>query len=86
MLVTGYGLRVASCGLRVAVWWRLWSVVAKEPAEVGVREVFQESTEPPPFKPARKEFYSEPRPLDGLGKQNYLIITLEGKSEIRIRY
>ncbi len=66
-------------------YYVLISGVAKEPAEVGVRKVFQESTEPPPFKPARKEFYGEPRPSDGLGKHNYLVIALEEKSEIRIR-
>ncbi len=54
----------------------LISGIEKEPSEVGVRKVFQESTEPPPFKPARKEFYSE---------HNYLVISLGGKSEIRIR-
>jgi len=57
-------------------YYVLISGIEKEPKEVGVRKVFQESAEPPPFKPARKEFY---------GEQNYLIITLEEKSEIRIR-
>lgn len=62
----------------------LISGVTKEPSDVGVRKVFQSATEPPPFKPAKKEFYGEPRPSDGLGKHKYLVIILEEKSEIRI--
>jgi len=54
----------------------LISGIEKEPEEVAVRKVFQESTEPPIFKAAKREFYSE---------HNYLVITLEGKSEIRVR-
>ena len=63
-------------GWGVKPYFVLISGIEKVPSEVGVRKVFQESTEPPPFKPAKKEFYSE---------QNYLVITLEGKSEIRIK-
>jgi hypothetical protein len=57
-------------------YYVLISGIEKEPKEVGVRKVFQDSTEPPPFKPARKEFYSE---------YNCLVLSLEEKSEIRIR-
>jgi len=64
-------------GLGDKPYYVLISGIDKEPKEVGVRKVFQQSTEPPPFKPAKKEFYSE---------HNYLVIILEEKSEIRIRY
>ncbi|MDH4240821.1 MAG: hypothetical protein OEW48_14785, partial [Phycisphaerae bacterium] len=54
----------------------LISGIDKEPNDVGVREVRGVSSKPLAFKSAGKEFHSE---------QNYLVITLEGKSEIRIR-
>ncbi|HUS74226.1 MAG TPA: hypothetical protein VMY06_14290, partial [Sedimentisphaerales bacterium] len=63
-------------GWRNKTYYVLISGIEKEPKDVGVRKVFQISTEPPPFKPAKKEFYSE---------RGYLIITLKGKSQIRIR-
>ena len=57
-------------------YYVLISGMDKEPKEVGVRKVFQKSSEQPPFKSAKEDFYSE---------HNCLVITLEGKSEIRIR-
>ncbi|MHC4087155.1 MAG: hypothetical protein ACYSU5_18385 [Planctomycetota bacterium] len=57
-------------------YYVLISGVDKEPKDVGVREVRGLSSEPLGFKSARKEFHSE---------YNYLVITLEGKSQIRIR-
>jgi hypothetical protein len=70
------GVTFITDGWSYKPYFVLISGVEKEPSEVGVRKIFQESTEQPPFKPAKKEFYSE---------HNYLVITLEGKSEIRIR-
>jgi len=57
-------------------YYVLISGLEKEPKDVGVRKVFLISSEPSPFKPAKKEFYSE---------HGYLVITLKGKSQIRIR-
>jgi hypothetical protein len=57
-------------------YYVLVSGIAKEPKDVDVREVRGLSSKPLAFKSAGKEFYSE---------HNYLVITLEGKSEIRIR-
>jgi len=54
----------------------LVSGIEKEPGEVDVREIYQESSKTPVFKPAVKEFHSE---------HNCLVITLKGKSQIRIR-
>jgi len=54
----------------------LISGIDKEPKDVNVRKVVQESSQAPPFKSTKKKFYSE---------HNYLIISLEGKSQIRIR-
>jgi len=71
------GVTLTVDGWRNKTYYVLISGIEKEPKEVGVRKVFQISTEPSPFKPAKKEFYSE---------HNYLIITLKGKSQIRIRY
>jgi len=70
------GVTFIADGWSYKPYFVLISGIEKEPSEVGVRKVFQESTEPPPFKPAKKEFYSE---------HGYLIITLKGKSQIRIR-
>ncbi len=72
---------ISSVTLTVGGWhnktyYVLISGIEKEPKDVGVRKVFLISSEPPPFKPAKKEFYSE---------RGYLIITLKGKSQIRIR-
>ena len=52
------------------------SGIENEPSEVSVREMYQESSQVHVFKPAVKEFHSE---------HNCLIITLKGKSQIRIR-
>jgi hypothetical protein len=57
-------------------YYVLISGVDKEPKDVSVREVRGLSAKALAFKSAGKEFHSE---------QNYLVITLEGKSEIRIR-
>jgi hypothetical protein len=54
----------------------LISGIEKEPKDVSARQVYQESGQVPPFKPAVKEFHSE---------RNCLVITLKGKSQIRIR-
>ena len=54
----------------------LVSGIEKEPKDVSARQVYQESSQVPPFKPAVKEFHSD---------HNCLVITLEEKSEIRIR-
>ncbi|MGB2808767.1 MAG: hypothetical protein WBC22_13570 [Sedimentisphaerales bacterium] len=54
----------------------LISGIEKEPSEVSLSEMFRQASQAPPFKPAIKEFH---------GEHNCLIITLEGKSEIRIR-
>jgi hypothetical protein len=57
-------------------YYVLISSIDKEPKDISVREVRGLSSKPLGFKSAGKEFHSE---------QNYLVITLEGKSEIRIR-
>ena len=57
-------------------YYVLISGIDKEPKDVGVREVRGLSAKALGFKSAVKEFHSE---------QNYLVITSEGKSEIRIR-
>ena len=54
----------------------LVSGIEKEPSEVSVREIYRESSKTPAFKPAVKQFHSE---------HNCLVITLKGKSQIRIR-
>ena len=48
----------------------------KEPSQVDVRDIYQQVSQAPDFKPAVKEFH---------GEHNCLIITLKGKSQIRIR-
>jgi len=58
-------------------YYVLISGVREEPTEVRVRRIFQPPTELPLYKPARKEFHSE---------HQSLVISLEGKSEIQIRY
>jgi len=58
-------------------YYVLISGVDKEPREVRARRVIQSSTGPPAFKPVEKQFHSD-------GK--CLVITLRGKSEIRIEY
>ncbi|HIJ52762.1 MAG TPA: transposase [Planctomycetes bacterium] len=70
------GVTFTADGWRNKTYYVLISGIEKEPKDVGVRKVFQISTEPSPFKPAKKEFYSE---------HGYLIITLKAKSQIRIR-
>jgi hypothetical protein len=57
-------------------YFLLVSGIEKEPSKVSVREIYRESGQAAPFKPAVKEFHSE---------HNCLIITLKGKSQIRIR-
>ena len=57
-------------------YYILISGINKEPKDVGVREVRGLSAKALGFKSAGKEFHSE---------HNYLVITTEGKSEIRIR-
>lgn len=57
-------------------YYVLISGIDKEPKDVSVREVRELSSKSLGFKSAGKEFHSE---------HNYLVITLEGKSEIRIR-
>jgi len=54
----------------------LVSGIEKEPGEVSVRDIYQQVSQAPDFKPAVKEFH---------GEHNCLIITLKGKSQIRIR-
>ncbi len=54
----------------------LVSGIEKRPSEVEVREIFRGSRRSNVFKPAIKEFHNE---------RNCLIITLKGKSQIRIR-
>jgi len=57
-------------------YYLLISGIDKEPKDISVREVRGLSSKPLGFKSAGKEFHSE---------HNCLVITLEGKSEIRIR-
>ena len=57
-------------------YYVLVSGVDKEPKDISVREVRGLSSKPLPFKSAGKEFHSE---------YNCLVITLEEKSEVRIR-
>ena len=54
----------------------LISGIEKEPSEVSLSEMFRQASQASPFKPAIKEFH---------GEHNCLIITLKGKSQIRIR-
>ncbi|MCH7559620.1 MAG: hypothetical protein IIB56_19515, partial [Planctomycetes bacterium] len=58
-------------------YYVLVSGIEREPRDVLVRRVVQESTEAPVFKSAEKEFHSE---------YGNLVIKLRGKSEIRINY
>jgi len=57
-------------------YFLLVSGIEKEPKNVSARQVYQESGQVPPFKPAVNQFHSE---------HNCLVITLKGKSEVRIR-
>ena len=57
-------------------YYVLISGINKEPKDVGVREVRGLSAKALGFKSAGKEFH---------GEHNCLVITSEGKSEIRIR-
>jgi hypothetical protein len=57
-------------------YYVLVSSVDKEPKDISVREVRGLSSKPLGFKSASKEFH---------GEHDCLIITLKGKSEIRIR-
>lgn len=54
----------------------LVSGIEKEPSGVSAREIYQESSQAPLFKPVVKQFH---------GEHNCLVITLKGKSQIRIR-
>ncbi len=54
----------------------LVSGIEEEPSEIVLRDMFQESGKSSAFEPVVKQFHSE---------HNCLVITLKGKSQIRIR-
>jgi hypothetical protein len=58
-------------------YYLLVSGIEREPRDVLARGVVQESAEPSAFESAEKEFHAE---------YGSLVIRLQGKSEIRIRY